>query len=135
MKTSLLKNYKARVLSKICNYGIIVVKRRRFFKLCRDYFASLMVNCPGTELLETYPKSERDRKVRRVVLLSSIKLRVIPWEKSPCTELVGHKIARLNRKSFFYLNHHPLVHFLSDRSQQKVNFSATLISNVTIKNG
>ena len=28
-----------------------------------------------------------------------------------CTELVGHKIARLNRNSFFYINHHPLEHF------------------------
>ena len=36
------------------------------------------------------------------------------------------KIARLNRKSFFYLNHHPLVHFLSDRSQQKVNLHYSL---------
>ena len=43
-----------------------------------------------------------------------------------CTELVGHKIDRLNRKPFFYLNHHPLVHFLSDRSQQKVNLHHSL---------
>ena len=43
-----------------------------------------------------------------------------------CTELVGHKIARSNRKPFFYLNRHPLVHFLSDRSQQKVNLHYSL---------
>ena len=70
----------------ITAYGILTARiffDRRFFKLCRDYFASLMVNIPGIEFLETYPKSERDRKVRRVVFLSSIKLRVIPWEKSP----------------------------------------------------
>ena len=39
---------------------------------------------------------------------------------------MGHKVARLNRKSFFYLNHHRLVHFLSDRSQQKVNLHYSL---------
>ena len=31
--------------------------------------------------------------------------------QTSCTELVGHKIARLNHKSFFFLNQHPLVHF------------------------
>ena len=45
-------------------------------------------------------------------------------------ELVGHKIARLNRKSVFYLNHHPLVHFLSDRSQQKVNLHYSLFQQL-----
>ena len=31
--------------------------------------------------------------------------------QTSCTELVGQKIARLNHKSFFYLNHYSLVHF------------------------
>ena len=50
-----------------------------------------------------------------------------------CTELVGHKIARLNHKSFFYLNHHPLVHFLSDRSQQKVILHYSLFQLLRFK--
>ena len=63
---------------------------------------------------------------------------VLEERRGSCTELVGHKIARLNRKLFFYLNHNPLVHFLSDRSQQKVKFHyslfpATPISNVNQK--
>ena len=40
-----------------------------------------------------------------------------------CTELVGHKIARLNRKSFFYSNHHPLVHFPQRPISTKGNFA------------
>ena len=59
--------------------------------------------------------------------------------KNRCTELVGHKIARLNHKSFFYLNHQPLVHCPLRPTSTKGNFAllsllGTPISNVNQKN-
>ena len=51
-----------------------------------------------------------------------------------CTELVGHKIARSNHKSFFYLNHRPFVHFpLRPISRKVVLHTATPISKVSQK--
>ena len=66
-----------------------------------------MVNIPGIEFLETYPKSEKDRKVRRVVFLSSIKLRVIPWEKSPLVLVENRNVPSksFHARSFSYNFH------------------------------
>ena len=50
------------------------------------------------------------------------------------TQLVGHKIARLNRKSFFYLNQHPHVHFPLRPISTKRNFALLSLSATPILN-